>query len=651
MFSNPFESKISELLLTIAECERDVEITRQVLTENKEYSSFQIFYLLDSEKKNAIDEYDIINFLKRKNIYSSPKEAKLLILYYDHNLDKKLDFKEFLSLIESQISCEKMGQLKEVSSPICFSVDYALTKLLEKEIIYARKIINLFEDLRGYPEFDIHDIFHIIKGNNHNNVIVTQNVINFLNKNYASFIDQDVDLIFKRIDLDVDGAIDLCEFHIFFGFPNCGYSCPFIECENCEIECCDFCALEGPCLVHKFINNCKPTIKKKVHRTYYTEFDNNNKNEGIESIESKRETKKISDNLFLKISPSRKYAPIEVCIRNSNPNNDINNKKIEKINLFKYKNLNKENPNLMNTINQNFTKNSFGKDITIKNKEDNKIDMESIDNKENQNNNYQTIPQEEQKYGQEQKKDKLNEDIINNEEEIIRMKSYPKATSYEEGQFIDYLNEAMKQECKIEQLKIELSLRSDFNWEKIFRVFELEGRGYLTKEDIILGLNKFGIYPKDLDISLLLNRYDLNKEGIISYPIFFELIVPISKYHRLLVDNRKILEKNKIEDANDISIGTKECIKNLFIGIFNGELILNKLKESYTSLKIKFNDIFKKIDKDGKGYIGEEDLASYMKDNNIFVDSREFDLIFLRLNKERNGKIKFNDICNEIEPF
>ena len=40
-----------------------------------------------------------------------------------------------------------------------------------------------------------------------------------------------------------------------------------------------------------------------------------------------------------------------------------------------------------------------------------------------------------------------------------------------------------------------------------------------------------------------------------------------------------------------------------------------------------------------------------MKDNNIFVDSREFDLIFLRLNKERNGKIKFNDICNEIEPF
>ena len=53
MFSNPFESKISELLLTIAECERDVEITRQVLTENKEYSSFQIFYLLDSEKKKC----------------------------------------------------------------------------------------------------------------------------------------------------------------------------------------------------------------------------------------------------------------------------------------------------------------------------------------------------------------------------------------------------------------------------------------------------------------------------------------------------------------------------------------------------------------------------------------------------------------------
>ena len=29
------------------------------------------------------------------------------------------------------------------------------------------------------------------------------------------------------------------------------------------------------------------------------------------------------------------------------------------------------------------------------------------------------------------------------------------------------------------------------------------------------------------------------KEGFISYPNFFDLIVPFSKYHRLMIENRK----------------------------------------------------------------------------------------------------------------
>ena len=134
---------------------------------------------------------------------------------------------------------------------------------------------------------------------------------------------------------------------------------------------------------------------------------------------------------------------------------------------------------------------------------------------------------------------KSNTKIINSYEYIksVQDKNLNRTKNknkYEENQFIGYLREAILHENKIESLKIDLSLRSDFVQEEVFRVFELEGRGFLSKEDSTVGFNEFGLYSKDFDIYLLLKRYDLKKEGFISYPNFFDLIAPFSKYHRII---------------------------------------------------------------------------------------------------------------------
>ena len=222
---------------------------------------------------------------------------------------------------------------------------------MEKEIIHARKIINLLEDLRGFSQFEIHNIFHFIKYDN-NNCIVPQNIIKFLNRNYASFIDQDIDYIFKRIDFNKDNAIDLCEFHIFFGFPNCGYNCPFEKCENCGIECCQTCRINGPCYVHKYVNKRDENyMQKRVYRTYYTEFHNKyNDNKEIkneiplgEDNEFNNGIQKVSQNLTLKLCPKREYGPFEVCL-NSNFYNDNNyNYYNDDINIDNHNNIENNN--------------------------------------------------------------------------------------------------------------------------------------------------------------------------------------------------------------------------------------------------------------------------------------------------------------------
>ena len=669
MLSREIQSKISEIFTSLAETERDVEITRQVLTENNEYNSYQIFCYLDSDKKNYIEELDIINYLQSKNIFVTETESKLLILYYDQNLDTNLNYKEFINLIESKLSYKK--EKNDVTGPLCFSIDYALTKLLEKEIKHARKIINLMEDLRGFSEFEIHNIFHFLKNNN-NNYIIPENITKFLTKNYASFIDQDIDYIFKRIDFNKDNAIDLCEFHIFFGFPFCGYSCPLEKCDNCGIECCQTCRINGPCYVHKFVNRKDINyMQKRVYRTYYTDFQNrNNDNKKLnneippnKNNQFNNDIQKVSQNLTLKLSPKREYGPFEICFdpniyHDGNnfdmylDNNTINNN-IYNVDNNDNKNFNKTNNNIIrNTLEQNFIINNNNNNNYLTKElmkspnnsqkyynytDNNNYNNENNDSYVNQINSNDNVISSYENYKKNQ-----NENLNNNKDN---------KNEEEENQFINYLKKAMLHESKVEKLKIDLSLRIDFNWEEVFRIFEIEGRGLLTKEDLINGFNKFGIYPKDLDISLLLKRYDLKKEGYISYPNFFDLIVPFSKYHRILVDKRKIKNENLNVNPNEFNKETLNCIRNLFVTIFNGEFILNKIKESFSSLKEKFNDIFHLLDPLGDGYIGEKELAIFLQNNEIFNNSNDCDLLFLRLNKLRNGKIEFQELCEEIEPI
>ena len=46
-------------------------------------------------------------------------------------------------------------------------------------------------------------------------------------------------------------------------------------------------------------------------------------------------------------------------------------------------------------------------------------------------------------------------------------------------QFLDFLGFLMVKESQIEDLKIELARREDFNFEDIFRIFEVDGKGYI----------------------------------------------------------------------------------------------------------------------------------------------------------------------------
>ena len=619
MCSIETEKRIAKLFMILAEGERSIEISRQVLSDLKEFDSYQIFKNLDYESKNKIDAYNIIDYLKNKGIYSSEEEAQLIVLFYDQDYDTYLSFTEFINLIQS----EKILQKSSCRSPgeeLSYNVDYSFGKLLEKEVELARNVLYALKDIKCRYDFNIHNLFHYVKSYN---TITPESVRNFLEKYSVQYLDSDIKAIIKRLDLNKDGRIDLCEFHALLGFPNCGFCCPCISCDSCGACYCDSCFTNYPCYLHVKID------------------DNNNNSFNLNNYNSMR----INNNLKINtlnnnyINNNNNYTmPPQKNLQLSQPLNT-------KINYFSSPIINDDDDN----DNKEVQKKQLSNSLSIRRSPERKyapIQVELCNNcnqipcicgqlnrKEN-NNNYNNS------------EINLNNFNINTNNNL---QNNTNLNEFEKNQFNDFLKMLMKAETEIEQRKIDLSLNPDFNCEDAFRIFEKNGRGFLTKDDLKYGLYLLGINTSDFIINLLFKRFDLQKEDEINYADFFDILIPFEKKFRNDVEQRPPRSFCAINNIEIFSEKTIICLRNVLNLIINLENEINEMRKGFSILIRRIKDIFKMFDLQGLGFFNFKDFIRYLKDNDMLNESLNVDLLFIRLDKNRNGKIDFTEIADEIE--
>ena len=590
MISPDTESQIIKLLLTLSDQERQVEINRQVLAQNLDFDAYQVFRYLDTDNKNSINSQNLLNFLNKNGICTNLDELQYLILFYDENQDCCLSYTEFLNMILSdnnyslrKSARERVGStFPKINLP--FNVEYSIVKLLEKELYLIREISCLINFLKSKYDFNTHELFHLIKGDNE--FIKSENIKNFFLKNSVKFNDDDIRNIMKRFDFNRDSKIDYCEFHKFF----CG------NVDNCS--CCNICP-----------QCCFNTNLNKTHNPTNNNFQNQNYNIQNNNYNIPNS---ISPNLTLTNSP----------MRNSNNNH---------INLLSL------NPNKTN-YNNNI---KVSPNLTLRNSPER--NNSPCSHRELNPNNYIVQNNNCEKY--------IccpNNCICNicncNPCRCI-------ALSYQKGEcsFIDFIREIMNIENQIENYKIELSLRSDFNIEDAFKIFELNGRGIINEADLKYGLNLLDIYASDKDIKLIMRRADIRKNNLISYADFFDLIVPFEKNYRNMIENR--LPSNfipKYNKADVFMLSTKIYFQNLIRLIINLENQLEKLRYCLGDVKSQLNCIFKNMDRCKRGFITDEDLNIFLKCNGVCSTDREIGLAFIRFDKNRNGKVELWEIADEL---
>jgi Ca2+-binding EF-hand superfamily protein len=220
--------------------------------------------------------------------------------------------------------------------------------------------------------------------------------------------------------------------------------------------------------------------------------------------------------------------------------------------------------------------------------------------------------------------------------------------SFEINQFNDFLKVLMQGEKEIELNKIDLALKSDFNCEDAFRIFEKDGRGYITKEDLKFGLNSLGLNFNNDVINLIMKRFDLKKKNNINFQEFFDMLVPFDSEYRNIVELRLPLSNCPYKPFGVFSVDTMIYLKKVFMSIIDFENKVNNMRKDFYELTLKISEIFKLIDVRNFGFFTFEDYISYLKKFGFDEENLKIDLLFIRLDKNRNGKIEMYEVLDEI---
>ena len=194
------------------------------------------------------------------------------------------------------------------------------------------------------------------------------------------------------------------------------------------------------------------------------------------------------------------------------------------------------------------------------------------------------------------------------EEEQEEKKEEQPEPNYEQNQFNEFLKNLMVIETDIEDAKIELAKNQDFNAEDAFKLFESNDKGYLENDE---------------------SRY-LRKA-------------------RQEVENRQPKSNVPDQPKNMFEENTIQALKKLFELIINSENKINDDRSTLGTLRLKLNDIFALLDKDGKGVFDNDEMMVYLANNNILENNKSADLLFIRLDKKRNGKIDLPEIEDELK--
>ena len=86
-------------------------------------------------------------------------------------------------------------------------------------------------------------------------------------------------------------------------------------------------------------------------------------------------------------------------------------------------------------------------------------------------------------------------------------------------------------EKELENAKMELALKPDFNLMDGFRMFDLLARGWVVPSEFAGGLRDLGVLFDPQDVELFFKRFDKDNDNMLRYSDFCDAFTPLATEH------------------------------------------------------------------------------------------------------------------------
>ena len=558
MLSEQTKELIFSFFSALLEGERKIESARKALNTCPDFDPYVLFNRLDYQRKSFLTEENLLNFALLNKTEASLSQGKYVILFYDTNSKRCINYNEFLNLVlcndfytmrhneTNQVTQTKEHQGNNYMS---YETENKFCELLRCEFELVETIDKIQADMKSYGDFSVALLMNMLNGNK---CYLSYDVLEkYFVSHHSQVSKEDINGLLKRLDLKRNGRIEMSELEKIFYFP---YSSP----PSITIS-------RSPSFMSGHNNN---NNNRSYHHSQYSDSNvnnNNNCNYQENNVPIANTSTNSNSNIANRsyMTKAKKHLhPIDT------GNNNINTISVSSIPFNKqtqqshsqYNNHSSSNKqHKLNTYNSVYSNNKSNYSTSHTNYDNNIQPIYQYNSKPKQQyipkNKFQyhpTIKPLTQQYHTLHNTTHKMSTNINNTTTPVRItktlalrlsptralspknsqfhssqtnRHLTREPTFTESNFISFMKLLMDTESEIEHKKIQLLCScSDFNVEDAFLLFETEQtqNDVLTFNDIKQGLEaKLNLYMDNDDIVIMLSKYDLSNEGGISYSNFF----------------------------------------------------------------------------------------------------------------------------------
>jgi Ca2+-binding EF-hand superfamily protein len=220
----------------------------------------------------------------------------------------------------------------------------------------------------------------------------------------------------------------------------------------------------------------------------------------------------------------------------------------------------------------------------------------------------------------------------------------------EEDDLVHALKELCDLEGELERAKQNLAMKSDFNITDAFNIFDQARYGSVSVYDIQSGLNAIGVYPTFEECELFVLRWDKNGDRRLSYSEFSEAFLAHDSYYAGMVNRRGSNYVPRVIRRDDVFLpNTSFEFQSMWRTHFRVETANEYLRKRLAS-RPGFNmyEAFNSLDFNDTGAFSAYELKRMIESRGYFVGYKEVEHVVAKMDKNRDGRVAFTELGDEL---